>query len=159
MANDIITLDEHGDVVEDPTRDAVGRPLPRNPAFLGFPPMLPFELAMREDTVPNICKSYGIDREEFEALTDSPVFQKAFEDAKEGLRKEGMSFRIKARMQAEELLKQSWKMIYDESTPNAIRADLIKSTVRWAGYEPKGGGENGGVNAGFQIIVNLGDKT
>jgi hypothetical protein len=66
-----------------------------------------------------------------------------------------MSFKIKARIQAEELLKKSWSIIHSEHTPVAVKADLIKATVRWADYEPKNGGP-GGLGNAFQININLG---
>lgn len=128
---------------------------PDDPSLLGFPPMLPVELAMHVAPVPEICEAYGIDKETFVALTRDPLFVKAYSDAKEALAKDGVSFRLKAKMQAEELLKKSWELIHSESTPNNIKADLIKATVRWAGYEPKG--DSGGPLAGnaFQININL----
>lgn len=142
---------------ETPQAPAVIKPVrPANPSVLGWPPMLPFELAMRQHPPKVICKAYGIDKEEFETLVDDPHFAKAYTDAVEGLRKEGMSFRIKARLQAEAMLDKSWKMVMDESTPNTIKADLIKSTVRWAGYEPKGP-EVGAGGSAFMIQINLGD--
>ena len=129
---------------------------PWDPAQLGFPPMLPIELAMRTAPVPEICRAYGIDKEEFVTLTQNPLFVQAYKAAQEALQKDGMSFRIKAKIQAEELLKQSWKMIHSETTPTAVKADLIKSTVRWAGYEPKNDAAGGGLGNAFQININLG---
>jgi hypothetical protein len=129
--------------------------VPFDPAKLGFPPMLPFELAMRIDSVPNICKAYGIDKDDFAELIDNPLFVAAYEHAREELQKDGVSFRIKAKLQAEALLAKSWALIHSPDTPNTVKADLIKSTVRWAGYEPKQtDGAGAGTNA-FQININL----
>ena len=128
---------------------------PFDPSELGFPPMLPIELAMRTAPVPEICAAYDIDKEQFTALTQDPLFVQAFQNAKEMLQKDGMSFRLKARMQAEELLKKSWAMIHADHTPTTVKADLIKSTVRWAGLEPKGDGV-GVAGSAFQININLG---
>jgi hypothetical protein len=129
--------------------------VPRDPAELGFPPMLPVELAMRIDTPRNVCAAYGIDRAEFEMLCSHPVFQKAFMDAQTELLRDGMSFRLKARMQAEKLLEKSWTIIHDEHTAPPVAADLIKSTVKWAGYEPKNT-EAAALGSAFQININLG---
>jgi len=128
---------------------------PFDPADLGFPPMLPIELAMRVAPVSEICAAYGIDKDSFVELTNDPLFVQAYQGAKEMLAKDGMSFRIKAKMQAEELLKKSWALIHSDATPTAVKADLIKSTIRWAGYEPKGDGP-GGLGNAFQININLG---
>lgn len=128
---------------------------PDDPSELGFPPMLPIELAMRVAPVQEICEAYGVTKDQFVALTRDPLFVKAFSDAKEALSKDGVSFRLKAKMQAEELLKKSWNLIHAETTPTTIKADLIKATVRWAGYEPRG--DSAGPLAGnaFQININL----
>jgi hypothetical protein len=128
---------------------------PDDPATLGFPPMLPVELAMHTASVPEICTSYGITKDEFLVLIENPLFVQAYAAAKEALQKDGMSFKLKAKLQAEKLLEKSWLLIHSDHTPSAVKADLIKSTIRWAGYEPKG--DTGGIagNA-FQININLG---
>lgn len=127
---------------------------PFDPSELGFPPMLPIELAMRVAPIPEICAAYSIDKAEFTRLTQDPLFVQAYKGAQEMLQKDGMSFRIKARMQAEELLKDSWALIKSKDTPVAVKTDLIKATVRWAGYDSKEGGPAGIGNA-FQININL----
>ena len=99
-----------------------------DPSKLGFPPMLPVELAMRTDTVPNICKAYDIDRDEFAILIDDPLFVAAYRQAQENLKKDGVSFRLKAKMQAEALLGKSWQIIHAPETPNT--APMRKNTDR-----------------------------
>lgn len=132
---------------------------PFDPSELGYPPMLPIELAMRIAPVDEICGAYGITLQEFEAMTQDPLFIQAFRNAKDALSKDGMSFKIKAKMQAEALLQKSWAIIHDPSTPSAVKADLIKHTVRWAEYEPKPSAAGpGGLGAAFQININLGDS-
>jgi hypothetical protein len=144
MSNDLATVDTLPVEIK-----------PFDPSDLGWPPMLPIELAMHIAPVPEICEAYGIDKEGFIRLTQDPLFVQAFKGAKEMLQKDGMTFRIKAKMQAEELLKKSWAIIHDDSTPTTVKADLIKSTIKWADYEPKTTGPGGGGSA-FQININLG---
>lgn len=129
---------------------------PWDPALLGFPPMLPIELAMRVSPVPDVCKAYGISKDEFVALTENPLFVQAYKSAQEMLQKDGMSFRIKAKLQAEELLKKSWQIIHSRDTPTTVKADLIKATIRWAEYEPRGDAKGGLGGNAFQININLG---
>ena len=126
---------------------------PGDPSRVGFPAMLPIELAMRTGTVREICDAYNLTREDFAALIQDPTFAKAYAAAVEEVQKDGVSFRMKARMQAEELLAKSWAIIHSPETPSTVKADLIKSTVRWAGYEVKTGEALAG-NA-FQININL----
>lgn len=74
------------------------------------------------------------------------------------VRDKGITFRLKARTQAEELLKTSWLLIHSSETSAAVKADLIKSTVKWAGLEPKGDivADDGG--GGVRITINLGGQ-
>ena len=129
--------------------------IPPNPATLGYPATLPLELAMRTASVRDLCTEYGLSKEDWEELRLNPLFQADLRAAVEMLRKDGMSFKIRARLQSEELLKTSWKMIHDVLAPFAVRADMIKFTVRVAGLDtnPK----DGAVGLGnFNIQINLG---
>lgn len=127
----------------------------RNPADLGFPPMLPVELALKIAPPADICGHYGITREQFVELVAHPVFVKAYQEAVEALKVDGMSFKMKARMQAEGFLSTSYAMVTNPATSDAVRADLIKNTVRWAGYDAKAAEVGAGGNA-FNIQINLG---
>jgi hypothetical protein len=70
---------------------------------------------------------------------------------------EGMSFKIKAKLQAEELLKTSWRTIHDQHTPPNVKADLIKATMRWAEYDtpPKDAVSVNGQRSAFQINIQF----
>jgi hypothetical protein len=126
----------------------------RNPADLGFPPMLPVELALKIAPPQAICSHYDISKEQFQELVRHPVFVKAYQEAVEALKVDGMSFKMKARMQAEGFLSTSFAMVTNPATSDAVRADLIKNTVRWAGYDAKAA-EVGQGNT-FAIQINLG---
>lgn len=126
-----------------------------DPSSVLFPPMLPLELAMRVDTPANICKAYDISKEQFAALITHPVFVKAWQEAVEMLKVEGMTFKVKARMQAEDYLGTAFAMVKNPNISDSVRADLIKNTVRWAGYDKKAD-EATGVGNGFNIMINLG---
>lgn len=126
----------------------------RNPIEMGFSPMLPYELAMQTDTPANICAAYGLGKEQFAALVKHPVFVKAFQDAVEALKVEGMSFKIKARLQAEAYLETAFKMAQNPGTSDAVRQKIISDTVRWAGLDKKA--EDTSAGTGFNIILNLG---
>lgn len=87
-----------------------------------------------------------------------PVFLKKVEHYRLEIREKGMTFKLKARAQAEELLTTSWLLIHDPAVSAAVKADLIKSTVKWAGLEPKDTvqTDNGG---GVKITINLGNES
>lgn len=126
----------------------------RDPSLLGFPPMLPVELAMRIDTPAKICAIYGISRDEFATIIKHPIFIRAYQEAIESLKIDGMAFKVKAKMQAEAYLTTAFSMAQDKNTSDAVRADIIKNTVRWAGFDAKAVDVGGGNN--FSIQINLG---
>ena len=127
----------------------------RDPSDLGWPAMLLMELALKSNTPREICEAYGIDKDTFRAICAHPVFIKSYANAVEALKIGGMSFKVKAQMAAEEFLKTSFQMVTNKNTSDAVRADLIKSTVRWAGWDAKAVEQGQGGN-GFMIQINLG---
>jgi hypothetical protein len=123
---------------------------------LGYPATLPLELALRIATPKKICEAYGISKTEFEVLARNPTFIDDLRRARELVRREGMSFKLKAMIQSDELLKTSWAMIHNTALPATVRADLIKFTVRVAGLDAsKDQGAGGEDKPTFSITVNL----
>ena len=106
-----------------------------NPAELGWPATLPLEIALHNHPVKVVCEAYGIDRERWNQLKEDPLFIADVQYFVDELKKDGMSFKLKARLQSEELLKTAWKMIHDAVTPAPVRADLLKFVVRVAGLD------------------------
>mgnify|MGYP003642880335 FL=1 len=132
---------------------------PEDPATLGWPPTLPIEVAMRSASIKEICEAYHLTREGWEQLRHNSLFITEVAEASEALKKEGMSFRMKARLQSEELLKTSWKMIHASSddVPPSVKADLIKFTIKAAGLsEEKTSATAAQAGTALQININLG---
>ena len=130
-----------------------------DPAELGWPPTLPIEVALRVAPNSKICEAYGISRTEWEDIRRQPGFVNAVAAARKELEKEGMSFKMKARLQSEELLKTSWRLIHDASgdVPPSVKADLLKFTVRAAGLDgSKDPAVAGGPQNALQINIHLG---
>jgi hypothetical protein len=90
-------------------------------------------------------------------FNSDPVFLKKVEHYRTEIRDKGMTFRLKARAQAEELLTTSWLLIHDPIVSPAVKADLIKSTVKWANLEPKGNESVEAGSGGVSITINLGN--
>lgn len=87
-----------------------------------------------------------------------PIFLRRVDQYRSEIRDKGMTFRLKARAQAEELLTTSYLLIHDPAVSPAVKADLIKSTVKWAGLEPKDSGVSAGDSGGVRITINLGPR-
>jgi hypothetical protein len=146
--------DEFGDYPLSPN---LHDPDARDPSTIGlYPATLPIEVALHETPLADLKTEYGFSDEEWAALPHNPQFVSDLKAAKDMLKREGMSFRAKARLQADELLKRSWILIHSstEMVPPAVQADLIKATMRWAGYDNKEVAAGGQVN-GFNIQINL----
>lgn len=146
--------DEFG---EYPLVPSLYDPDARDPSTIGlYPATLPIEVALHETPLSELKSEYGFNDEEWAALPHNPQFVADLKAAKDMLKKEGMSFRAKARLQADELLKRSWILIHSstETVPPSVQADLIKATMRWAGYDNKEAVAGGQTN-GFNIQINL----
>jgi hypothetical protein len=110
--------------------------LPADPAEAApFPRGLTLDLVLEVGTLKEILDSYEITPQQFEKILKNPTFRKEYEAHKESMATEGWSFRKKAASQAELYLNMVYRMASSDTTPAAVRADLIKSTVKWAGLD------------------------
>jgi hypothetical protein len=131
---------------------------PDDPSEIGYPPTLPIEIALKTAPLKVICEAYGLGQQDWERLRRDPVFIADLKAVVEELRKDGMSFKMKARLQAEELLKTSWRLIHsnNDDVPPNVKADLIKFTIRAAGLDgSKDQAAAAGQNNALQININL----
>lgn len=111
-------------------------------------------LGVDDDT---ICEAYSLQFPQLEAIKKHPSFKNRLGKLTEELQKEGVSFKLKAQMQAEELLKTSFAMIHDEDVDPKVREKLIANTVRWAGYDNKAAEAAGSGGPGITISIDLGN--
>ncbi len=134
MSNDLETI----------TPDDIERILgaDRDPATLGYPPMLPVELALKEHGVKEICLAYKIDEDEWDRIRMDPVFQKDLAARMVELGTNGVDFKMKARLQSEAYLKKLWLITENKNRdgtpadyPVAVRADIMKFVIRAAGLD------------------------
>jgi hypothetical protein len=108
------------------------------------------------ETLQEIMGRHGITANDILTFNADPIFLKKVEHYRGEVREKGLTFRLKARAQAEELLTTSWLLIHDPAVSPAVKADLIKSTVKWAGLEPKTEVTSDGSGSGVKITINLG---
>lgn len=98
---------------------------------------LAVELALNMDDAQAVFARHGHDIEAAAALIENPVFITLLERVTDEVRENGTSFKMKARLQAEELLATSYDMATDPLISPAVRAQLIQWTSKVAGLEPK----------------------
>lgn len=108
------------------------------------------------DTLQEVITRHRISANDILAFNADPIFLKKVEGYRTEVREKGLTFKLKARAQAEELLTTSWLLIHDPAVSPAVKADLIKSTVKWAGLEPKDAGPQDNGTGGVKITINLG---
>lgn len=108
------------------------------------------------ETLQEIMGRHNITPSDILAFNADPIFLKKVEHYRGEVRDKGLTFKLKARAQAEELLTTSWLLIHDPAVSPAVKADLIKSTVKWAGLEPKDTAVGDGGTGGVKITINLG---
>lgn len=107
------------------------------------------------ESLDEIIARHSITADEILVFNADPIFLKTVGRYRDEVREKGLTFRLKARAQAEELLTTSYLLIHDPAVSPAVKADLIKSTVKWAGLEPKGDVATEGTG-GVKITINLG---
>lgn len=109
------------------------------------------------EPLPEVAQRHYITPADIVQFGTDPVFQRRVEDYRAEIQSKGVTFKLKARAQAEELLTTSWGLIHSPDVSAAVKADLIKSTVKWAGLEPKNEPvEAGNGGGGVTISINLG---
>lgn len=121
-----------------------------------------FELALilesGGETVQDMLTRNNLTAVEFMEFSKDKVFERTVQDYRAEIRTKGLTFRQKARVQAEELLRTSWILIHSIDTPAAVKADLIKQTVKWGDLEPKNNSvDTGNGGSGVSITINLGN--
>lgn len=132
--------------------------LPANPTDTKQRPEWSSHLALdvaMGTSVDAILDAYGLQMHELAQIKQDPLFVQQVGKVKKDLEKEGMTFRMKAQIQAEQYLTNSWDMVHNEDVDPKVRADLIKSTMRWAGYDAPAGANVAGAGGGFSVVINL----
>lgn len=132
------------------------RQFSRDPARLSWPATLPIELALRMSSPHELKEHYEYSDEDWDALREHPAFLADLQKACDLVKQEGMSFKLKIKLQAEGMLDTNWKMIHasNSEVPPAVKARLMEATFRMAGYDNKADGL-AGAGSNFNIQINL----
>jgi len=110
------------------------------------------------ETIQDLMVRHRLTANDLLAFNADPLFLKKVDHYRGEVRDKGMTFRLKARAQAEELLTTSWLLIHDPAVSPAVKADLIKSTVKWGDLEPRTNVAAAGDTGGVRITINLGNS-
>jgi hypothetical protein len=103
-----------------------------------------------------IMEEYSILDHHYERIIRDVGFMGKVAALKKELEKDGATFTLKAKLQAEVLLDESFKMAMNHDVDDRVRAKLIGDTVRWAGFDKSGAAPDG--TGGFSININFDGK-
>lgn len=143
-------------VVPAPARPVVAQKAPVG-LETGIDPILAFECALGMLKPDELASKHGVPIEVLTEMLANPHFVKLVDDFKTDLETHGVSFRLKAAVQAEIYMDSTlWEMANDPTTPSQVKLDYFKALTKVAGLEPKpnAGGEGG---PGFRLVINLGN--
>lgn len=119
---------------------------------------LAFDVALKlegsGEPLKSILDTHKITKEVLESFLGDPTFKKRLEQLRTDIRENGLTFKLKAKSQAEDLLTTSWLLIHSPDVSPTVKADLIKSTVKWAGLEAKDV-QDTTTSGGVTITINL----
>lgn len=95
-----------------------------------------FEIALGIDGTEEILKRYEVPLETYEKWAKLPAFNQRVEEYRLEARDKGLSFKQKAKVQAEDHLNTAYSLIHHPDCPFHVKADLIKWTAKMAELEP-----------------------
>lgn len=121
----------------------------------GWPPRLPFDLAMQLEPAADTFTRYKLTPEQGAELLQNEVFCRVLKAYRDIIVAEGVSFQTKARIAAEELLLHAYDIATDPSQPGAVRMDSIKWHAKVGRLEPEKGAVDGGVGGGFKLNITF----
>ena len=124
------------------------------PPTCQWDPRLVLDLAIAVDDLSIILARYDLSEQEFNLLSDTPVFRRELALAMRDARENGVGFQVKAKIQAESYLSVLDALVYDNNTPASVRLECIRSAVAWGALLPKETKADQTQNA-TQINVNI----
>lgn len=123
--------------------------------ILDVPPQLIAEAAVGIDALEDICARYHYTPEQTEQLRNDPGFKVRVSRMEAELRKEGVTFRMRAGHAAEDLMADVWRRAKDPSVGLALKIDALKTLAKLGDLEPKQNLNPQAAAAGFSITINI----
>lgn len=102
-----------------------------------------------------VIQSYGYTPEQAREVLSTQAFAALVAAARRDVDENGVGFVVKARLQAEALLQDSFDMATDPLVSAAVRMDAIKWTAAVAGLGPKKDGGPQVAAGGFNISITF----
>lgn len=122
--------------------------------ILDVPSQLIAEAAIGTDTLENICARYHYTPEQTQMLRNDPGFQVRVLRMEAELKKDGVTFRMRAAHLAEALLPDIYRVASDPSTSLTNKLSVFGTLVKLGELEPKPAAV-AAQGSGFSITINL----
>lgn len=122
--------------------------------ILDVPPQLIAEAAVGVDTLEKICARYHYTPEQTELLRNDPGFQVRVLRMEAELKKDGVTFRMRAAHLAESLLPDIYRVALDPSTSLTNKLSVFGTLVKLGELEPKPAAV-AAQGSGFSITINI----
>jgi len=116
---------------------------------------LVFDVALGLESDETLLARHGITLAEWRHINTHPLFLRQVAEQAREIGENGISFRAKAKIQAEMYLKDIDQMIASQSTDQKVRLEAIRSMVKWAGLEPTPNKEEGSNVPQVNIQINM----
>lgn len=116
--------------------------------------LIALEIARGLDPPREIAARHGLSEEAFARMARDKAFRDKVKHFIRELRTSGVTFRTKAVLQAELLLREAYLMAVNTDTPAHVRADLIKWHATVADLMPRHAG-HAESNLGFAVQINF----
>ena len=116
---------------------------------------LAVELALNINDAEDIFDQYGYSPDAAAELVENPAFVLLMQQAQRSVVEEGLSFKMKAKLMAGELLPYAHDLATDPLISAAVRLQSIQWAARMAGFEPKEAKDEGKGGTGLTLSITF----
>jgi hypothetical protein len=108
-----------------------------------------------DEPMPVFLSAECLTQAEYDEIAKNKVYRGYVKEYTAELKEKGFGFAAKARVLAEDLLADVYRMAKDTDTPAAIRVKTLENLVEWGQLVPKVA-KGADAGAGFSVTINLG---
>jgi hypothetical protein len=148
------------DLIDDYTEFALSPTAPEAHVTLDIPPQLIWECAAGLEDPAAIAQRFGFEGDKWERLAQWPPFISAVQTQRAEFERNGMTFRLKAGLMAEEMMAMMFKQAVSNDSTILQKLSVFQALTDVAGLKaPKNDTSNVNVAPKFSITINLPQNT
>jgi hypothetical protein len=144
------------DLIDDHTEFALSPTAPEAHVTLDIPPQLVWECAAGLEDPASVAARFGFEGDKWERLAQWPPFITAVQNQRAEFERNGMSFRLKAGMMAEEMMSMMFKQAISMDSTILQKLSVFQALTDVAGLKvPKNADVNTNAAPKFSITINI----